>query len=401
MMSATVLPRPGPKHLVHLTCLLALTLSALSACAPLDKGDAATPSPTRQAQSLGLPIGSVDSSPPPVGWQRWLNGVRFADAISTGLAASGARPGRLAGCALPAGSDTSAIPVFVLSEDSGRTWQARRITGAETSSSCSVLADPQQADVFAVGTSKSGNGRTFVTVDAGKTWRPLDTPCGPDVLPFALVNGNIFAGICPGGHNAVARVTAGGIGPWEAIQVLPAAIVGKVGSVEDTAIDPDDPNYIYTAVTMGSFDVRLYASRDSGRSWRLAREWPTAEHVGLWTAHHHQVFVKDSDDREATSYQFFYSADGGDTWRGIGLHDRTGEERIFVGADGRVVTFVDTSATEGDSSKGNLFALDPTTGVFSLIRAIDFNGGGPSASWWKARRLSSSMPMSLIRSPYP
>ncbi|HEV8194105.1 MAG TPA: hypothetical protein VGP82_21875, partial [Ktedonobacterales bacterium] len=46
------------------------------------------------------------------------------------------------------------------------------------------------------------------------------------LLRFALVSGNIVAGICSDGHNAVARVTAGGIGSWANIQALPAALVG-------------------------------------------------------------------------------------------------------------------------------------------------------------------------------
>lgn len=372
MLIAPALSRHGVRWIVCLGCLCLLTLSG---CAVGQQTPTATPAPTSQALS-GLPVGQLDPAPPPSGWQRLRSGVRFTDQTGDpGLVASEARPGRLAGCALATGAPNSpSVPTFVLSDDAGQTWQVRHIRGALPNTVCRVSADTMQPDTFAIESQGSGNGepnQTFITTDAGQTWQTVDPGCSGPVFLTALVAGTIFAGICSSGQPAIAQVSGSRVSAWQHINLAPPGLSVDNTVVDGIAIDPDDPTRIYAAITEGRFDTRLYSSSDGGNSWHVAHEWATAQRVALWTAQGHQVFVQDLADMQVQSALFFYSPDGGTTWHGIGLHDRTGiGESIYVGPTGRVLTAYGATSGPNPTSR-NLFSLDPTTGDFSLLTNLD------------------------------
>ncbi len=92
-------------------------------------GHAATPSP-------GPTLGPATMTAPPLhvpaGWTQVLPGFILSDfSHYNTLVPSAVKPGRVAACALPPHPwPVSVEPVFVLSDDGGRTWQQRAMLPA-------------------------------------------------------------------------------------------------------------------------------------------------------------------------------------------------------------------------------------------------------------------------------
>lgn len=309
-----------------------------------------------------------------------LNGERFTGGSGEqGLVASAARPGRLVGCALPAGGwFPRGVPAFVLSDDGGLTWRAYPIPGAPSSESCTVLADTQQADTFLIWLPV---GAIFFTLDAGVSWHSLDLPPGTVPHPYSLVAGHLLAATTtPGAANWHLRATflsSDGNSGWQQLDAnlpdlhFPQSGPNYVNEPQAIATAPDDPAHIYIITSNDAGVMQVYATRDSGQSWQLLYELPTASRVALWTALNQRVYVEDLEDRDSPSYQFFYSADDGAHWLGVGMHLRTGGESVWISPGGRIVTRVEDSATED-----NIFTLDPTTGSFALLDSAVALGPG-------------------------
>ncbi len=325
-----------------LCLLLAIGATFLVGCTTTssDTSHSPTPGPTGGLLATATPV------PPPVGWSQVLPGKRFiGPSGETGLVASGAKPGRLAGCALPAGLYTRANPSFVISDDAGRTWQTRNIPSAEPMDTCLLLADTQEPDTFALGSGDASELR--VTKDAGHTWFRLAAPSG-QVIPIvsgrlALVAGHLIAMIHPDGAGQwhLAEVSLD-TGSWQVLDArLPGvrpedSQAGHTSPLLAFEVDPSTPTTIYAA-TMITDVVTLFATRDAGQSWHKVLELPSAKRVAVWTATGHRVFMEQLEGKD-TEYQFFSSLDGGATWQGIGLHARGGGEQIYIGPQGRIVT---------------------------------------------------------------
>lgn len=82
--------------------LLGIRILLVSGCASGNGGHA--PQPSGQTRPSGLLVGQMVTAPPPPGWRLVLNGERFTgNAAEAGLTPVPARPGWLAGCALPTG----------------------------------------------------------------------------------------------------------------------------------------------------------------------------------------------------------------------------------------------------------------------------------------------------------
>lgn len=378
--------RRGLRHLLLCVALLALagcTIPFVSGPSAAHPSAARTPTATVTTSGSGsvLQPGILDYVAPPRGWRRMLNGERFiSDAGERGLVASAARPGRLAGCALPAGGwFPRGVPAFVLSDDDGFTWRAYPIPGAPSSDGCVVLADTQQADSFLIWL--PSGGATFFTLDAGVSWHSLDLPPGAVSHPYSLVAGHLLAATTtPGAADWHLRATilgSDGNSGWQQIDAtlpdlhFPQYGPNYINEPQAIAAAPDDPAHIYIITGNDAGVMQVFATRDSGQSWQLLYDLPTANRVALWTALDHRVYVEDLEDRDAPSYQFFYSADAGAHWLGIGMHLRTGGEDVWVSPDGRIVTRVEISAAED-----NIFTLDPTTGSFALLDAAAALGPG-------------------------
>ncbi len=336
-------------------------------------GDSHPAAPLHTNLPPGLTPGVTDTSPAPDGWYRVLNGQSFAaqQGAQPGLTGSQLRPGILAGCPTPVGSSTGVPPVLVLSVDGGHTWQSKHISGAPPLPSCSVLIDSLQPNTYVVGPGSFGSGfppTVFATNNAGTTWHALKAPDGYAISLFAtsttLVGGDLFTILQPSSGSAwrFAELTVPD-GTWQMLDIhLPYR--GTPGVPPNTytppmafSVDPDDNSHLYAAMPTGSQGVSLFASRDSGATWKQVYVWPTSTKVAVWTAPRDRVFAQDQIDTGPPA-QFFYSADGGATWSGSGLHER-GADQIFVGSDGRLITLY----------SGRLFDLDPSTGIFTALGA--------------------------------
>ena len=321
----------------------------------------------------GLTSGVTDASPAPSGWYRVLNGQSFVaqQGAQPGLTGSRSRPGMLAGCPAPVSSAGGAPPVLVLSIDGGHTWESKRITGAAPFPTCSVLTDTRQPNTYVVGPGSLGSGfppTVYATNDAGKSWHALTAPNGYNISTIAtsttLVEGHLFTVLQPSSGSAwrFAELTLPD-GAWQMLdthlpyRVMTGAPPNTYTPPMDFSVDLDDPSHLYTAMPTGSQGVALYATRDSGATWKQVYAWPTSTQVAVWTAPDNHVYAQDQIDTN-TANQFFYSADGGAAWSGSGLHER-GADQVFVGPDGRVITLYN----------GKLFNLDPATGIFTAIGA--------------------------------
>lgn len=300
--------------------LLGTILLTLANCAlPWDgTGPSAARTPTTAPSSSlsALHPGRPDLGSPPKGWRRILDGQRLSSDIgdrAPGLVASAARPGRLAGCALPAASSDNVVPAFVLSDDGGLTWRAFPIPGAPATDMCVVLADTQQADTFLVSIlPPSSNGVALFTVDAGVTWHKLAVPPGSDtqVWPYySLVAGHLLAATMTPQesvywHLRETLLSGSGNSAWRQLDGnLPnlhfAKFPGYLNLPQTFTTAPDDPARIYLITGSDAGAMEVYATSNAGQSWRLLYRLPTAKRVKLWTATDHRVYVQDLDDRDS------------------------------------------------------------------------------------------------------
>lgn len=349
------------------TALLLCGLALLTGGCAFFGGQQANTAP-RPTQTVLVP--GTPAPPAPSGWFSVLSGWRLTDeTAASSLVASFAQPGRVAGCALPAGRELAGKPYFALSNDAGRTWHLSLIPGAPDGNQCVVLADARQPDTFAVNLLVSSSPNlTYLTTDAGHTWQTLHADSTHYIELYGrsvqLVDGHLFAVLAPHSGGTWQFAERDPDGTWQALDAsLPYAHVGTGSSVytqppQAYAVDPDDPARIYAVMPSGSTGMTLYGTHDDGATWHTLYSWGTSSRMALWTGESGTVFAQDLRDH-GTANQFFYSPDGGATWIGSGLHHQggTGADAIFPSAIGRVVTLADQL----------IFNLDPATGVFSVL----------------------------------
>lgn len=350
-----------------IACLSLLLAFALLAGCSFSLGE--------QKGAATTPSGQPADAASPEGWTSILKGIRFTDAAgAVGLVASAARPDRVAGCGLTSRPGISAIPVFALSDDGGRTWQTRPIPGAPAIKACYLFADTQRSDSFAVVWNAASSPALAVTSDAGRTWRSLAIPSG---FGFGLgrsgnnlIGGHFFAVVRPeGAADFHLAETAIDDGRWTILdEKLPGVVIDHSQLV--FTVDPDDTATIF-AVTLLSQVLTVVVTHDGGATWRTVLKVPSAHRLALWTTYHHGVAVEQLDGQDAAA-QFFFSIDSGFTWQPSGLHYRVGGELMYIGASGRIIT-----QTSIDAAKYNLFTLNPTSGDFSLLGTYDLGPGAP------------------------
>src|SRR5689334_605126 len=205
-----------------------------------------------QTRGLGLPPGTPQPDPHLPGWKVVLSGERFVESSRVpGLTVSLARPGRVAGCALPTGSvHATAAPFLVVSDDGGSTWQAHPVAGAAALSSCMVIADAQQPDTFVVGPGIEGTGIqpiSYITRDAGRTWARIEAPSRSTVGfiygATTLVGGELLALLHDGDTHAWRFAERSPSGDWHFLDAgLPQAPGELTSAVLVAAsLDAEDP----------------------------------------------------------------------------------------------------------------------------------------------------------------
>ena len=300
--------------------------------------------------------------------------------------ASAARPGRVIGCGMRTPINQPASPpAFEVSDDGGKTWQARVISNLPSAHGCVVFADTLQPDTFALMPDVPGDP-LFFTRDAGASWQTLSPPPGGVApRPFGLVGGQLFGVAQPAGASAWQLMRASlATGTWQTLtQALPHSEYIPLA----TAVDPEDPTRLYVDGVVGSV-LTVYRSTDSGASWSAVESLPTAHHLTLYTARQHQVFAEQLDGTD-TDHPLVYSADGGTTWQGIALHQKSGGDSLWISPQGRVI-----SATQLNATTGTLYTLDLAHDTFTTIGTYAL-GQGPVL----AASVDGSVPALLYATP--
>lgn len=315
---------------VLLGALVAVLLSSLLAqFAPSHRSgltSSTTPAPTGLATTSGLFV--------PAGWKQVLPGLILSDfSHPDALVASPAQPGRVAACALPPHPwPEMRAPLFVLSDDGGRTWQQWAIPVVGMIWSCDLRGDTLDPNTYALSVSHITQGRaegydeTAVTHDGGHTWSLESAPASMDYPCATLLR----------------------------LLKLPEWV-----EVDSCAVDPSDPTHVYAiTATSASAEWRglsLYETRDGWSSWRLLHTWGTA--VRLMGFHYTSSALYVADNQDSGGGQGVYrSADAGATWKKLPLTSPLSTIDYF-GPTGRLLA----------AHFPQLFQIDPTTGNPTLL----------------------------------
>lgn len=322
----------------------------------------------------GTPLPPTPTLTAPPGWTTVFSKLEFTSASTRGgLVASAAQPGRVVGCGMSVPtSKPAAPPTFILSDDSGQTWQTRAVPGLPSSAGCTVFADTVQPNTFALVLATTPNVPMYFTRDTGATWQTLDAvPEGDSPSPIALVNGQLLAASNPPGMNSWRLLEASlNTRSW---QVLNQALPNSEYIPLVAAVDQEDSATIYVDGVVGSV-LTIYRSSDSGATWHAVLALPTAHHIALLTMTRHRIVAEQLDGQD-TDQPLYYSSNGGATWQGMALHDKSGGEVLSVSPQGRVIT-----KTSADATSDRLYTLDPTTSSFTPLGAYVLGPGAPLAA---------------------
>lgn len=359
-----LLSRPYSRLLRFTLCVLCLFL--LVGCART-VGISPSPSPGATPTPRGqVAVPTPELSPPP-GWSAILPGLQLTNtSIHGGLVASAARPGRVIGCAMSTPIYKPATPpTFVLSEDSGKTWQTRTVPNLPPAKGCDVFADTLQPDTFAMLPYTFGSALYF-TLDAGMSWQTLPLPTL--AVPIGLTGGQLVAVADRANQSRGSLMRASlATRAWSTVgNALPPSGWDPYAA----AVDPDDSTIVYISGVSGA-TTAVYRTMDGGASWQNVKTLPSAHRIALFTAHQHQVFAEQLDGFSSDS-PLFYSADSGAHWRGIAMHIKDGGESLWVSPQGHVITENTT-----DAQTGVLYTLDPARGAFASLGSYKL-GQGPT-----------------------
>jgi hypothetical protein len=252
------------------------------------------------------------------------------------LVSNAVQPGRIAACALPPHTwPVMVAPVFVITDDGGRTWQQRPIPLAGSVWDCELTGDLLTPDTYAVslihiiGGKAGGTDETLVTNDAGRTWQRAALPASMEysctTLPQLL-------------H----------MPSW--VQAAPCTV------------DPWNPTHLYAMVPSSpattNRGLSLYETRDGGSSWRLLHTWPTAYELMTIYPTRSGLYVVDSQDAVGKP-GVYRSADGGATWTKLPVKGAVNSVDYF-GPGGRLLA----------TAYPQLFQVDPITGAPTLLGEV-------------------------------
>jgi photosystem II stability/assembly factor-like uncharacterized protein len=276
--------------------------------------------PTATALALAAALAALAApaaQQPPVTWAPQTSGVtvrlRGVSAVSHDVAwASGA-----------AGTVLRTI-------DGGRTWQARRVPGADGLDFRDVDAvSADLAHVLSIGPGDAS--RIYQTEDGGATWverfRNADPEAFFDALTFADARHGAAVSDSVGGRFVIRQTSDGGR-TWTAVPPdrLPAALDGEGAfAASGTNVAMVGRDRIWVGTTKG----RVLRSIDGGRTWSVhATPIATGDATGIFSIAFrdaaHGVVVGGNYQREGDAVDnFAISTDGGVTWtrppgRGLG-----------------------------------------------------------------------------------
>ncbi len=201
-------------------------------------------------------------------------GVFFLDGTHGWVVASG-------GSAADGGVALSALRTA----DGGRTWASTRLAGPSAANAAAYggpawvrFVDALHGWILVkeVSSSNFSFGRLYRTTNGGRTWTAMDAPLGDPVTFVDQRTGWTAGG--PAGDRLFVTRDAGRT--WKAQAVPPPA--GTGGRVA-YALPVKAGGAVLLPVTVATSTratVAWYASRDAGRTWRLANRVATGDHLG-------------------------------------------------------------------------------------------------------------------------
>jgi hypothetical protein len=330
--------------------------------------------PPHLARRTASPTAAPTAAPPPpgllvpAGWKQALPGLVVSDfGHFNTLVTSAVKPNRVAACALPPHPwPVSVAPVFVLSDDGGRTWQQQAVPLAGLVWECTLEGDSLDPESYAMRVSHFTQGAVtepeiLLTQDAGRTWRLAPLP---------------------------ARMT-------HSCATLPQQLhMPAWAEAYPCVVDPWDLTHLYafivTTLSTERYGLSLYETRDGGTSWRSLHTWPTASELRLMEIHPTSggLYVVDGQD-SGGGEGVYRSADGGATWSKLPLKS-TVSGLTYFGQAGRLLTMV----------YPQLFQVDPVTGAATPLGDVpvikENNGGVISA----VAICEGSLPSLFVSGPY-
>ena len=205
--------------------------------------------------------------------------------------------------------------VVFVTREKGDTWQVSR-KALEGRHVVALLIEPTSGTIFAT----MHNGGVAASEDAGKSW---------EFRNQGLISENVYCIACSvvgnrpklyvGTEPAHLFVSTDRAATWQEISSLRSApsvekwtfpVPPHHAHVKDIAIDPTNPEVLYVCVEQGG----LFKSVDGGSTWKEL-------HGSLHNDDCHRLLIFPSDPRKMllpTGYGFYWSTNGGETWKNIG-----------------------------------------------------------------------------------
>lgn len=192
----------------------------------------------------------------------------------------------------------------------------------------SLVVDPNNAARIYVG----GHQAVAVSVDGGKSWRPVESLDGADAMGWAFVDGRVLVSGHPG-----LNVSENGVTFERRNEGLPATDIHSLGAGSST---------IYA----GSPVAGLLTSTDQGSSWQVVSNQIGHSFFG-------RILVDPRDDQHVLAADaasgVLESTDGGRSWRRLGglsgaswvAWDREDPQHIVASKPGSAVASIDGGAT--------------------------------------------------------
>lgn len=276
---------------------------------------------------------------------------------------------------------------YVVTHDSGRTWQAGQVKGAEALDFRDVQAFGNVVYLLAAGPGEQS--RIYKSEDGGGHWGLQFTNKDPkgflDCMAFWDENHGVVVGDPIKGRFAILTTSDGGQ-TWESIDAAsqPAALEGEgafAASGSCVAVEGKRNAWFAT----GGTAARVFRSSDRGRSWKVANtpiQHGTAS-AGIFAiafkdAKRGMIAGGDYEHPEKGGVNLAMSDDGGVTWKPAAVKDQRYFSAITFVGEGVVATGSQTSAYSESGLEGwnwvtnrgfNAVGTDPRRGPVWAVGA--------------------------------
>jgi photosystem II stability/assembly factor-like uncharacterized protein len=216
---------------------------------------------------------------------------------------------------------------FVKTTDSGKTWTATQVQGAETLDFRDVHAfDAQTAILVSAGEAEKGNAKIYRTQDGGKTWQIVYQTNQKGIFFDGIdfwdnQNGLIFSDPIDGKF-VILKTTDGGK-TWNPINPanIPETQKGEAAfAASGTSLVTFGKNQAYIC-TGGGETARVFYSENQGENWSVVNtDMPASQASGLfglrfWDKQNGMAVGGDYQEVNKAIPNVLLTSDGGKTWQ--------------------------------------------------------------------------------------